>query len=85
MSVAMGNMAAPADEAAAVTPSDTVDIPLANVRALYVGTAGDVTVNMKLTGSTILFKAVPAGAWLPIRVTRVLSTGTGASNIVALA
>lgn len=72
----------PADDAAAVTPSDSVD--LANVsRGLYVGTGGDLTVITK-GGTTILFKAVPSGTLLPIRVSRVKATGTAAADIVAL-
>lgn len=75
--------AVPAYSAAAVTPSDTVD--LTNVtRGLYIGTAGNVSVNMYESGAAVVFTGVPAGTVLPIRVTRVLATNTTASNIVAL-
>ena len=72
----------PADSAAAVTPSDSTLI--GPTRALYVGGAGDVTVDMQTTGSAVLFKAVPIGTVLWVRAKRVRATGTAATNIVAL-
>jgi len=72
----------PATNAVVVTPSDSTD--LTNVsRALYVGTTGNIKVTMQDSG-TVLFTAVPAGAVLPIRVTRVWSTTTTASTIICL-
>jgi|TARA_R100000482_G_C5114345_1_gene142266 hypothetical protein len=50
---------------------------------LYVGVAGDVKVKMA-GGNEVLFKGALAGTFLPINVTRVLSTGTAATDIVAL-
>jgi len=70
----------------AVTPDDAVDIvgSTANTPAtLYVGTAGNVDV-ITLGGSTLLFKNIPAGSFLPIQVTRVKDTLTTADDIVAL-
>jgi hypothetical protein len=74
---------APADNAAAVTPDDDTDLS-DFARALYVGTAGDVAVNLATTGSAIVFKNVAAGTVLPIRVARVLDTSTTADDIVAI-
>jgi hypothetical protein len=74
---------APGRNAAVVTPSDSTDLT-DTTRAIYVGGAGDVTVNMLKTGSAILFKAVPVGTVLPIRAARVKSTGTTATNLTAL-
>jgi hypothetical protein len=72
----------PADTAVAVAPSDSVD--LTNVsRALYIGVAGDVKVDMGKTGTAIVFKAVPVGI-LAIRAKRVYATGTTATNILSL-
>ena len=65
---------------AAVTPSDST--VLTGVRALYVGTGGDVIVDGAST-TNVTFKAVPSGTVLPITVTKVCAA-TGASNIVAL-
>lgn len=76
------DLAAPADNFAAVTKSDTVDLTTLT-RALYIGTAGDVRV-VQRNGTAVTFKAVPAGAILPIRCARVNSTGTTAADIVAL-
>lgn len=68
--------------AAAVTPNDGVD--LADfAKELYVSGTGDVAV-ITVGGDTVTFTAVPAGTVLPIRVRRVLSTGTTATNIVAM-
>lgn len=76
----------PARSAAAVTPSDTVDlVPFA--KALYVGTTGNITLvpagDTSASGTGVLFTSVPVG-WFPVQVRRVNSTGTAASNIVAV-
>lgn len=70
-----------ADGGAAVTPSDATI--LSGVRALYVGGAGDVAVTFN-DGSTATFVGVVSGFILPVQVSRVMSTGTTATNIVAL-
>lgn len=69
-----------ADNAVAVTPSDSVAITYP--RSLYVGVSGDVKVTMK-GGGVVTFKAVPVGV-LPIRPVLVWATGTTATNILAL-
>jgi hypothetical protein len=53
---------------------------------LYVGTSSnqDVKVDMAGVGSAIVFKNVPQGTILSGRFTKVYSTGTTASNIVAM-
>lgn len=76
-----------AERALAVTPSDTVAIALPNPaflpRRLFVGGAGNVVAVMA-DGGVVTFTGVPAGSFLPIKVTRVNATGTTATNIVAL-
>lgn len=52
-------------------------------RALVVCTGGSLQVLM-LDGTTINFSAIPAGAQLALRATKVIAAGTTASNIVAL-
>jgi hypothetical protein len=58
----------------------------------FVGVAGDVKLVMAATntnsgwgsGSSVLFKGIAAGAFLPTQVIGVASTGTTATDIVAL-
>jgi hypothetical protein len=76
----MSNVSDPAKYGAAVTPSNSVNLA-APTRSLYVGTTGDISVEM-LNG-TVVFTSVAVGIF-PIQCTRVNSTGTTASNIVAL-
>jgi hypothetical protein len=77
-----GNISDPGWDAFAVTPSNSTDF-LTAARALYIGSVGDVTV-VTANGSTVTFVAVPTGTILPIRCTRVNSTGTGATSIVGI-
>jgi hypothetical protein len=72
----------PAVGALTVSPHDTTTLTTAS-KALYVGTGGNIAVLM-LDGTTATFTAVPTGTVLPIRVQRVNSTNTTASNMVAL-
>lgn len=74
----------PSGRAVAVTPNDSTDLANGPTRALYVGGAGNLYVDMELTGSNVAFIGVTAGSILPIRVSRVRSTSTTAANIVAL-
>lgn len=77
------NNSNPAEYAAAVTLSDsTVLNPVP--RALYIGVGGDVVVTMAADGADVTFKNVPTGTRLPVRVSKVKSTGTTASYIVAM-
>ena len=76
-------VSAPARRAVAVTPHDTnalTDIP----KALYVGTAGNITMRGVDGASDQLWKNVPAGAILPIRASHVRASGTTAADILAL-
>lgn len=68
--------------ASEVTPSDSTDLSY-TTRALYIGGDGDVSVIMA-GGQTVTFVSVFAGTTLAIRVNRVLSANTTATNIVAL-
>lgn len=77
-----GSAIGPANDAVAVTKSDTVAYATM-ARELYVGGLGDVTL-ITAAGNTVLFTAVAAGTLLPIRHSQVKSTGTTATNMVAL-
>lgn len=70
------------DHAAAVTPSDTVNLPR-SCRMLWVGGAGNVKVDT-VGGDTVTFSTVAAGTRLPIQAKKVYSTGTTATLMVAL-
>lgn len=75
--------------AAAVTPSNTVNIPSVsggeNTQGciLYVGGTGHVRV-LTIGGDTVVFHDVPAGTTLQVRVLKVYAIGTSAVNILAL-
>lgn len=72
----------PYGHAAAVTPHDTNE--LSNVtRAIYVGGAGNLKVTT-VNGEDVTFNSVPAGTVLRIRTKKVFSTGSTATNIVAI-
>lgn len=71
----------PARRAIAVTPDNDNDLAL-SARALYVGVSGHVAV-ITVDGDTVTFSNHPVG-YMPVRVKRVLATGTTATNMVAL-
>lgn len=71
-----------ASSGVAVTPSDTVEFAVTNA-GLYVGVAGNVVVLWE-DGRTVTLTGVLAGSLLPIRITRVNSTSTTATDMVAL-
>ena len=67
--------------AAAIAPNDTTEIEV--TRAIYVGVAGDITAILRDDSAAVLFKAMPVGVWF-IRAKIIKSTGTAATNLVAL-
>lgn len=69
-------------DARPITPSDTDNIDA--TRALYVGASGDIAAVMAGTGAVAIFYNVPAGAVLPVRVVRINTTATTATNILGL-
>lgn len=72
----------PYEYAQAITKSDSIEYT--PTRGIYVGGAGAVAVIMEGDGGSVTFAAVPAGTIIPVRATKILSTGTDATNIVAL-
>ena len=77
------NVTAPAMRAAGVAPSDSAvlaDIP----KALYIGTAGHLSVILVGDSVAVTFRNVAAGTILPVRAQKVMLTGTTAADIVAL-
>jgi hypothetical protein len=77
--------------AAAVTPSDTTNIPSVSTEdgsgnngcVLYVGGYGDIRV-LTVGGDDVTFVGVNGGTFFPIQVLRVFATGTTAIDIIAL-
>jgi len=72
----------------AVSVSLAADTDFSSARSgkiLYVGTAGNLKVDLVKGGTTITYIGVLAGQFLPIRVSKVYSTanGTTAADIVA--
>lgn len=72
-----------AGSAVAVTPNDSADLALTS-RGLYIGGAGAVRVLLDLDSVAVTFSGCVAGSVLPIRCVRVYSTGTTATNLLAL-
>lgn len=75
------DLLSPASHAAAVTKSDSADLPTASKR-LWVGGAGNIAL-ITVGGDTVTYTSIPAGTYLNVRAARVLSTNTTATNIVA--
>ncbi len=77
--------------AAAVTPSNTVNIPSVSTQdgsgnngcVLYIGGAGNIRVTTA-GGDDVIFYGILAGSFLPVQVIKVWSSDTSATNIVAL-
>jgi hypothetical protein len=78
----MKTVSGPATKIADVTLHDSTPLNPPSA-ALFVGTGGDVKVTA-VDGGTSTFKNVASGTVLPVAATVVFSTGTTASNIVAL-
>ena len=90
----MANLKLQTSVAAAVTPSDTVNIPYPGDNTaspnesawpcvLYVGGAGNLRV-LTAGGNDVVLSGLSAGTFIPIQVVRVYSTSTTATDIVAL-
>ena len=76
-------LSAPSSNFVAVTPSDSADLPNGECRGLYVGVAGDLTVDDCNGHTSVLFKNAAVG-YHPISCRRVRATGTAAANVNAL-
>lgn len=76
------SLISPPEAAAALAPDDTARLPHVT-RALYVGTGGDVVVEV-LSGAVVRLANVQPGSVLPLRIVRVLASGTTAGDLVGL-
>ena len=90
----MANLKLQASRAAAVTPSNTVNIPYPGDNTaspnearwpcvLYVGTGGTLRI-LTADGDDVTLLNVANGTFIPIQVIRVFATSTTASDIIAL-
>ena len=83
-----GHTGNPSKQCAVDTSSADVDLTDSShlgscAVGLYVGTTGDVKAAMR-GDSGVVYKTVPAGAYLPGLFITVYKTGTTATNIVAV-
>lgn len=82
----MSSASDPAAGAATVTlDADISTVNGSQVRGIYVGAAGNVAVRTSL-GEEVTFVGLQAGSIIPVRVRRVLTSGTtvSAGNLLAL-
>ena len=73
---------APGVSQAPVTPDDNADIDIC--RSFYVGLGGNVVFIAANDSASVTWSNVPSGSIVPMQTRRILSTGTGASGIVAI-
>lgn len=83
MAAALSSVAV-ATKLVGVTPNDSTDISSSLIRALYIGTAGDVTITAVDDSASATFTSVPAGTIIPVSPKLVKATGTTATGIVGL-
>lgn len=72
----------PAYGAIEITPDDGTDLSKP-IRGLYIGVGGEVTL-ITAGSETVRFIGLVAGTILPVRSTRVLASGTTATDLVGL-
>lgn len=75
------HMITPAESASAITPSDSARF--APTKGVFVGASGDLHVLMA-NGDEVTFADVAGGVVHPLSVTRIYSTDTTATDIIAL-
>ena len=77
-------LTAPAEETFAISPNDNAELPQIT-KAIYVGDGGDVTLRASRSDIDTVFRNLPTGAILDVRVSAVRATGSTASNLIGLA
>lgn len=75
------NATVAAHGAAVITPNDSTEMPI--TRSVFVGSGGDIKVTMA-DGQDVTFKNTNSGLVLPVQVIKVWSTGTTATDLLAL-
>lgn len=79
MSAVPPNQSMPAIRIIAVTPDDANDLPNGICRALWISSAGTVSVIDASGGSAVSLGSLAVGTVFPGKVSRVRSTGTSAT------
>lgn len=75
-------LSSPAVDGTMIVPNDSNDLPHVT-RAIYIGAAGRISAQLA-SGATIDLEAVPGGTVLPLRVRKILASGTTAGGLVGL-
>lgn len=75
---------APASTCFAINPSDSADLD-AVTKAVYVGTGGDLVVRPVAGAADVVFRNVPSGGIIDVRVKAIRASGTTALDLVGLA
>jgi hypothetical protein len=70
-----GGLQTPVRTSFVITPSDTTELPFVT-RAIYIGSAGNLTARLADDTTSVAFNGLPPGTVLPIRVRQVYATGT---------
>lgn len=60
------------------------DITFSTPTLLFIGVAGNVKVKCSGGGDNIIFKNLPAGSILPVKVDKIYTASTTAQDVVAL-
>lgn len=76
------SLTSPPESAAEIIPDDQSLLQNAT-RAIHIGGAGDLRVQM-LGGQVVTLAGLPGGMMIPLRVRKVFATGTTATAIVGL-
>lgn len=74
----------PGTKLVSITKSDATDLTSNKIRALWVGTGGDVAVIALNDTAAVTIPNVQSGTVLPIAVVKVMSANTTASGFVGI-
>jgi len=64
--------------------TSVADVDLPGGSLLFVGTGGDIVVDLKDIGTGLTFKNIADGTFLPLWVKKVYNTGTTATDIISI-
>jgi len=81
LEIGLSRLSSPLTRAEVVDLATEDFVPVNASRALYVGDAGDVKVDLLNLGTGIVFKEMPIGFY-PLRVTKVYKIGTDADSML---